>query len=404
MPKLRRRVGVGEPSKDRKSGKDMPEIERGRDVLRILDRTIGIPAVAVLSTLRRRRHFSMEASTIGLIALGAIGDTILSVGAAIPVLRQSFPRARLHLFTSKSNSGVAPLLSPVDGVHVISVTNPISAISLLRSIKQDILIDFSPWPRISAVLAALADAGFTIGFNTSGQYRHYAYDLSVKHSSKIHEFENHANLLDAIGVRRPATPVITPSASAFKRVHDENTNPYVVCHPWASGYRSEMREWPVESWRELADTIARQGWDVVFTGGPMDAARSKALVEGCAAGANKIRGVAGHYSLDETAALVESSACLVTVNTGILHLAAAVHARIVALHGPTNPVRWGPLSDDAVIIRPDAPDVAYLNLGFEYPKQAKSNMHLIGVDQVATATLQQLKRYKGAQFDGRSGL
>jgi heptosyltransferase III len=380
----------------------MLAIERGQDGLRRLDRSIGIPAVAVLSILRRRRHLPAEVSTIGLIALGAIGDTIISVGAAIPVLRKTFPRARLHLFTSRSNSGIAPLLPAVDGVHVISVTNPMSAISLLRSIKQDVLIDFGPWPRISAILAALSNAGFTVGFQTDGQYRHYAYDLTVKHSNKIHEFENHANLLASIGVPRPAAPVITPSASARRRVHDENPKPYIVCHPWASGYRSEMREWPGCNWQELVGTIARQGWDVVFTGGPADIARSKALVESIAASENKVRDVAGRYSLDETAALVESSACIVTVNTGIVHMAAAVKVPIVALHGPTNPVRWGPLSDNAAIILPGAPDVAYLNLGFEYPKQAKSNMHLITVDLVATATLKQLKRDQGAQLDGIS--
>ncbi len=366
-------------------------IERGRDGLRRLDRGIGIPAVAVLSILRRRRHLPTEVSTIGLIALGAIGDTIISVGAAIPVLRQTFPRARLHLFTSKSNSGIAPLLPAVDAVQVISVTNPMGAISLLRSIRLDVLIDFGPWPRISAIFAGLSNAGFTVGFQTEGQYRHYAYDLTVKHSNQIHEFENHANLLAAIGVPRPAAPVITPSASARRRVHDENPKPYIVCHPWASGYRSEMREWPDGSWQALAGTIARQGWDILFTGGPADVARSKALVEGIEAGMDKVRDVVGRYSLDETTALIERSACVVTVNTGILHLAAAVKAPIVALHGPTNPVRWGPLSDSALIILPDAPDVAYLNLGFEYPKKAKSNMHLITVDQVATATLKQLK-------------
>jgi ADP-heptose:LPS heptosyltransferase len=332
------------------------------------------------------------------MALGAIGDTIISVGAAVPALRQTFPRARLHLFTSKSNSGIAPLLPAVDGVHVISVTNPIRAVSLLRSINQDVLIDFGPWPRISAILAALSSAGFTVGFQTAGQYRHYAYDLTVKHSDEIHEFDNHANLLASIGAPRPAAPIITPSASARRRVHDENPKPHIVCHPWASGYRSEMREWPDGNWRELASTIARQGWDVVFTGGPTDTARSKVLVEGITPSENKVRDVAGRYSLDETAALVENSDCVVTVNTGILHLAAAVQAPIVALHGPTNPVRWGPLSDDAWIILPNAPDIAYLNLGFEYPKQAKSNMHLITADQVVTAALKQLKRGRRAQL------
>jgi ADP-heptose:LPS heptosyltransferase len=384
-----------------KFGNDMVAVERGRDGLRRLDRIVGIPAVAVLSILKRRKQIPTKVSAVGLIALGAIGDTILSVGPAVPVLRQAFPQAKLYLFTSKSNGSIAPLLPPIDEIHVISVTDPIRTVSLLR---PDILIDFGPWPRISAILAALSDASFTVGFKTSGQHRHYAYDLAVEHSGKIHEFENHASLLAAIGVPRPAWPRITPSGGIRRKLREERSKPYIVCHPWASGFKSEMREWPDRHWQEFAVNVAQQGWEVVFTGGPADVARSKTLVEGIAPSdhENQVHDVAGLYSLDETAALLEGSDSVVTVNTGIMHLAAAIGAPIVALHGPTDPARWGPLSDNARLIAPDSPDVAYLNLGFEYPKQAQSRMHLIGVDEVVTALFDQLKVTRGSRTGGVS--
>jgi heptosyltransferase III len=387
-----------------KFGNDMVAVERGRDGLRRLDRIVGIPAVAALSILKRRRQIPTKVSAVGLIALGAIGDTILSVGPAVPVLRQAFPQAKLYLFTSKSNGSIAPLLPPIDEIHVISVTDPIRTVSLLRSIKLDTLIDFGPWPRISAILAALSDASFTVGFKTSGQHRHHAYDLAVEHSGKIHEFENHANLLAAIGVPRPAWPRITPSGGTRRKLREERSKPYIVCHPWASGFKSEMREWPDGHWQEFAVNVAQRGWEVVFTGGPADVARSKTLVEGIAPNdhENQVHDVAGLYSLDETAALLEGSDSVVTVNTGIMHLAAAIGAPIVALHGPTDPARWGPLSDNARLIAPDSPDVAYLNLGFEYPKQAQSRMHLIGVDEVVTALFDQLKVTRGSRTDGVS--
>jgi heptosyltransferase III len=389
---------------DSKFGRDMAGVERGRDGLRWLDRTIGIPAVAVLSALKRRKPFPAEVSTIGLIALGAIGDTIISVGSAIPVLRQAFPNAKLYLFTSKANSGIAPLLPPVDQVHVIAVTDPMRAVSLLRNTKLDVLIDFGPWPRISAMLAALSHAGFTVGFKTDGQYRHYAFDLAVEHSAKIHEFDNHAGLLTSIGVPRPVWPKITPSAAARRKIRDERSKPYIVCHPWASGFKSEMREWPDQYWRELATIVSQQGWEVVFTGGPSDVAKSNALFGGIAANDGSIQNVAGRYSLDETAALLERCGSVVTVNTGVLHLAAAVNAPIVALHGPTDPARWGPLSDNAEVLLPDSPDVAYLNLGFEYPEDAKPCMHLLGIDRVVASLLSQLKDPQGGGVGGLSSL
>jgi ADP-heptose:LPS heptosyltransferase len=369
----------------------MVKTERGRDGLRRLDRTIGIPTVAALSIIKTKRQIPTEVAAIGLVALGAIGDTIISVGSAIPVLRQAFPQAKLSLFTSKSNSSIAPLLPPCDELRIISVTDPIHSVSLLRSLKQDILIDFGPWPRISAILAALSKARFTVGFKTPGQHRHYAYDLAVEHSGKIHEFENHANLLASIGVARPAWPRITPSMAALKRINEEHPRPYIVCHPWASGFRSEMREWPNGHWQRFAAIVAQNDWDVVFTGGPTDVARSEMLVAGITPNDNKVHDTAGRYSLNETAALLEGSACVVSVNTGVMHLAAAINTPIVALHGPTDPVRWGPLSDNARLLLPNSPDTAYLNLGFEYPDHAKSCMHMIEVDEVISALFNQLE-------------
>src|SRR5258708_23088765 len=110
----------------------MAGVERGRDGLRWLDRTIGIPAVAVLSALKRRKPIPAEVSTIGLIALGAIGDTIISVRSPIPVLRQAFPDATLYLFTSKANSRIAPLPPPVHHGHAIALTHPQRSPSLFR--------------------------------------------------------------------------------------------------------------------------------------------------------------------------------------------------------------------------------------------------------------------------------
>jgi ADP-heptose:LPS heptosyltransferase len=368
--------------------------ERGRDDLRWLDRIIGIPAVAVLAVIRKKKRIPDNVSTIGLIALGAIGDTILSVGPAMPVLRKAFPKARLALFTSESNAHVASLLPACDELHVIPVKDPIRSISLLRSRQQDVLIDFGPWPRISAVFAALSKARYIVGFKTPRQYRHYVYDLTVDHSDEIHEFENYANLLSALGVERPTWPTITPSDDATHRVRREHPGQYIVCHPWASGFKREMREWPNKHWQELAGRLIQLGYKVVFTGSPSDEDKSDTLIDGITPASLSISHTAGRYDIDETAALLESSQCVVSVNTGVMHLAAAMKLPLVALHGPTNPVRWGPLSDSAKSILPDAKNTAFLHLGFEYPKGIEPFMHLIRVDEVFDAVFEFLAAHK----------
>ena len=103
-----------------------------------------------------------------------------------------------------------------------------------------------------------------------------------------------------------------------------------------------------------------------MTGGKQDSEMANALVQ-------KINGIegtdcislSGKLSLEETAALIKEVGTIVTVNTGIMHLAAAMDANIIALHGPTSPFRWGPVSEKSIILTPNIKCDSLLSLGFE---------------------------------------
>jgi len=49
-----------------------------------------------------------------------------------------------------------------------------------------------------------------------------------------------------------------------------------------------------------------------------------------------------------------------------MHLAAIAGVPTIALNGPTNPLRWGPLGPKTRALLPEKGRSAYLNLGFEY--------------------------------------
>jgi ADP-heptose:LPS heptosyltransferase len=67
-----------------------------------------------------------------------------------------------------------------------------------------------------------------------------------------------------------------------------------------------------------------------------------------------------------------------------MHLAALLDVPMVALHGPTNPQRWGPLGRAAAVAGP-GPECGcgFLNLGFEYPASPPACMERIDVSEVA---------------------
>ena len=64
---------------------------------------------------------------------------------------------------------------------------------------------------------------------------------------------------------------------------------------------------------------------------------------------------AGRFDLPETASLLSAFDLLVTGDTGPMHLADAVGTPVVALFGPSDPRRYGPISPGQTVLRVDLP-------------------------------------------------
>src|ERR1700676_3583317 len=125
---------------------------RGNSMLHHLDRYGGIPAIVVLGHMRRKRAAPSTIQTIGLLKLGAIGDTVL-MSAVIADLRHAFPNASITFFSGESNFEIAGMLEGVNRVVKLSTCNLAAGVGLLRSIAIDVIIDFGQWSRLEALLA-----------------------------------------------------------------------------------------------------------------------------------------------------------------------------------------------------------------------------------------------------------
>ena len=92
-----------------------------------------------------------------------------------------------------------------------------------------------------------------------------------------------------------------------------------------------QRRWPLEAYVKLATDLSEKGYEVVLSGGPGDqwaAAPFDKL---------KVRNCIAQLSIPQTLAFYQSCACVVTHDTGPMHLAGLVQCGLVALFGPTAP-------------------------------------------------------------------
>ena len=100
------------------------------------------------------------------------------------------------------------------------------------------------------------------------------------------------------------------------------------------------KRWPKEHWAVLADKlIAQFQAKVIFTGSVSDlqlVGQIKALMS------QKPVVASGVFNIKQLAALAKQANVFVTADTGPLHIANAVGAKIIAIFGPTSPAITGP--------------------------------------------------------------
>jgi ADP-heptose:LPS heptosyltransferase len=109
----------------------------------------------------------------------------------------------------------------------------------------------------------------------------------------------------------------------------------VAIHPSAG---APLKSWPLERWARLADTLLDSGCEVVLTGAPEDAALLEAITASMRQCVESLCG----QSLEVSAAIYARCDLVVTVDSGVGHLAAAVGTPTVRLYGPAPAMVFGP--------------------------------------------------------------
>ncbi len=361
-------------------------MEKGNQLYHKLDRLIGIPLIQALRvfTFGRKKVVPQHINKIAILNLGSIGDNIL-MSAAIADLRSAYKQADIVVFTGNTNFQAVKLISGIDKIIKLPITNFIKACSIIRNEGLfDVLIDYGPWPRINAIYSFFFKADCKIGFNSHAQYRHYLYDIAIRHSSLKHEIDNFRSLIKPIyqGFQHNPNVNIQQTKSSVHLI--QGLGRYCIVHPWPGGYKSYMKEWPQDRWKNLIGLIAIKFDHILLSGSKADAEKTKQLVELLPSSLqnSKVINIAGQYNLQEIAHIISEAELVISVNTGISHITAALEKKQVCLHGPTNIIRWGPYSENTISVVPSIGIFGYLNFGYEYNKAQGNCMEHISVEEV----------------------
>ena len=361
-------------------------MKRGKATNRLLDFYLGIPLLNAFASVRRRGVHPDSPGRIGLLFNPALGDTLLA-SAATQDIRGIYPKAKLILFATSANAAAAQLLPDIDAIEILPITRPFESIRILRQSGLDMMLDFTAWQRVTALYTLMSGAPFTAGFERKKQHRHRGYDQTVPHQGDCHELENLRRLTRFLGARIHAAPQLLipdlPVPEAVSRGAE-----VIIFHPWASGARSWLREWPDEHWAGLACELAMPGRSFLLTGAPSDEARCEALRQRLDAEGIPARILIGSKGITEVAHVLKHAKMLVSVNTGIMHLGAIVGTPTISINGPTSADRWGPVGPRVANVCPPDGSGGFLDLGFEYRGRTADVMRKISVADVMLAVHQ----------------
>lgn len=361
---------------------------RGNVFFKKIDRNVGIPIVRILSLFKKKRNKPNLLKRIAILKTVAIGDTIL-LSSIICDLRREYPDAEIVFFSGSSNHAVTKYLCGIDKVILLKIEKPIETIKVIRSHGVfDLFIDAAPWARVDALYTFFSRAKFTLGFKSESQFRHYLYDVSIIHSRNNHEIDNNANLIRSFVKnfqRRPTinVPFIENIEGYFKEKGESYpVKPYIVIHPCSGGYKGIYKEWNPKNWVSVIEHF--KNYDFVITGSTDDVKKADDILK--IASISKVYNVsnfAGKTNLLETISIINQASLVISVNTGILHIAAAVNRPVIAINGPVPSLRWGAIGEKVVNL--ESSIQPYLHLGFEYPKYPPNCMDSISTENVIAA-------------------
>ena len=321
-----------------------------------------------------------------LVRLGSMGDVIHALPAA-SALRDTFPGARIDWAIEPRWARLLagnPDVSEVIRLDRKSASGIADTVGALRAAKYDCAIDFQALYK-SALLARASGARRRVGFQSS-----YAREglAAVLYTDRLnprgaHKVDHNLTLAEFSGARKgvPRFPMAIESADEETMVEElasrgvqAEREEFFVLNP-GGGWRSKC--WPAERYGLLHGKLAeRWGWRGVVAYGPGEEDLARRVVEA----AGNPAPVAVPLGLGPLMALLRRAKFVVSADTGPLHLAAALNARVVGLFGPTDPARNGPYRAGVVVRNPRDCETTYRRGAGDSP-----SMLSITVEQVFAA-------------------
>jgi heptosyltransferase-2 len=114
------------------------------------------------------------------------------------------------------------------------------------------------------------------------------------------------------------------------------------------------KQWPPAYYAEVANTLLQQGWQVLVLGSKADQTTAAEIGSAIAAEhQSQFINLSGQTKLEQAIDLLGTADWVISNDSGLMHIAAAMQRPLIAIYGPTSTAFTPPLADNAQILKID---------------------------------------------------
>lgn len=302
-----------------------------------------------------------------------LGDMLCAV-PAIRALRAAYPHARITLLGMPwAESFVSRFSHYFDEfIHFPGCPglpeqqfDPGKFISFLHRAnkeKFDLLIQMHGNGSIINPVMPMLGAKWMAGYYEEGRYCPDKRSFMI-YPEGIPEIERHLRLMRFLGIPLQGNHLELPVYDSEKKSYDQLCkkhnllhSKYVCVHP---GARDTKRWWSPVHFAEVADSIAERGYTIVITGTDIEREMAEQVAD---AMKHPAIDLVGQTDLGTLAMVVKNSKLLVSNDTGVSHIAAAVRTPSIVIFLASDPSRWAPLNRKlhCIVLPEEAGNINYV--------------------------------------------
>lgn len=284
----------------------------------------------------------MSYRSILIIKPSSLGDVVHTL-PAVAAVRDANPEAKI---TWVINPEWAPLLRgnrDVDHVHIFprgefrGIGTSASLLPWLmqtRRLRPDLAVDFQGLLR-SALIGRISGARELLGLSDAREGSRLFYRQVARVDRRSHAVERYLKLAELAGAKTHS-PLRFPMPGGDPLPRFDPSSPFILLHPVARGRGKSMSHAAIEDFCRACSPAC-----VVVVG------KSKLQLRA----SDNCVDLSGHTTLMQLVWLIRAARFTVSVDSGPMHIAAAVSANLIAIHTWTDPRRVGPYKPDAWIWR-----------------------------------------------------